>query len=260
MASAYDKLRRILSLERDQNYRDRAVIGGLARFLTYWEKEARQEAEHARCPVTADEVLGILARYAEQPPTARREAIDRLLKLLANSPPEPSADTVPSAPTARAAEPPIVVRSPEVVPVQGSVVRQVQQGGAQRKVEQSTLDSPVTTLRGISTAIANRLAKLGISTIRDLLYHFPRRFDDFSNLKTINHLWLGDETTIVGRIVETKAQQTRSGQAIVRAVVADGTGFIEATWFGNGDRAEREGGGVSRPSGVHFTGVGATTA
>jgi len=237
MASAYDKLRRILSLERDQNYRDRAVIGGLARFLTYWEKEARQEAEHARFPITADEVLSVLARYAEQPPAARREAIDRLLGLLAGPPLKPSTsapepETVPPAPAARAAEPPAMVRSPDAISAQGPVARQAQQGRAPSKVEQGTLDSPVTTLRGISAAIASRLAKLGIRTIRDLLYHFPRRFDDFSNLKTISHLWLGDETTIVGRIVETKAQQTRSGQTIVRAVVADGTGSIEATWFG----------------------------
>ena len=41
MSSAYDKLRRILVLEREQGCRDRAVIGGLGRFLTYWAKEAR---------------------------------------------------------------------------------------------------------------------------------------------------------------------------------------------------------------------------
>lgn len=237
MASAYDKLRRILSLERDQNYRDRAVIGGLARFLTYWEKEARRETEHARYSVTVDDVLGVLAGYAEQPPGTRRQGIDRLLELLqiddAGGPPTGQVEqpTSASSPVREQASTD-VVQSPPSSPTQTLVVRQAQQAKPQAKGELVTLDSPVTGLRGVSTVIADRLEKLGLSTIRDLLYHFPRRFDDFSDLKTISRLRLGDEATIVGRISETKAQQTRSGQTIVRTVVGDGTDVIEASWFG----------------------------
>ncbi len=237
MASAYEKLKRILTLERDQNYRDRAVIGGLARFLTYWEKEARQEAERNRPPVTVDDVLRILDGYAQQTVTTRRQGVERLLALLElNGTEKPSSSQAQQAASltwaAQRQGALDAVQSPSVPPMQSSRVLQRQPAKPQGKEEQMTLDSPVTKLRGVSTVIASRLAKLGIKTIRDLLYHFPRRFDDFSDLKTISHLHLGDEATIVGRILETKVQQTRSGQTLVRTVITDGTGTIEASWFG----------------------------
>lgn len=237
MASAYEKLRRILTLEREQNHRDRAVIGGLARFLTYWEKEARQEAEHNSYPVTVDEVLRILDGYAQQTIATRRQGVERLLTLLQTHIAEQSAtsnqiqQTIPNTSPSTGQEATGIAQFPPTPPLQ-KPAPQMRQIKPQPKGEQATLDAPVTQLRGVSAVVAGRLAKLGIKTIRDLLYHFPRRFDDFSDLKTISHLRLGDEATIVGRVLETKVQQTRSGQTIVRTVITDSTGLIEASWFG----------------------------
>ena len=44
MVSAFEKLTKILTLEQEQGYRNRAVIGGLEKFASYWQNEARQEA------------------------------------------------------------------------------------------------------------------------------------------------------------------------------------------------------------------------
>jgi ATP-dependent DNA helicase RecG len=262
MASAYDKLRRILGLEKEQGYRDRAVIGGLARFLTYWAKEARAEAELALPPLPVAEVVSALGDYASLPAETRRETVDRLLEGLARGISLPiAAATVPLAattapptatavpltatavpltatavPVAASATPPVEVVAPtppaaipapaaEAPPV--PPVRRVRAAA----VEALTVESPVTKLRGISAAIETRLAKLGVRTIRDLLYHFPRRYDDYTQLKTINRLALGDEVTIIGIVREAKTQRLRTGQTVVRVTVGDATGHIEARWF-----------------------------
>ena len=69
------------------------------------------------------------------------------------------------------------------------------------------IDSPVTILKGVSTVNQKRLARLGIETVHDLLYHLPRRYDDFAELKTINRLQLGDEITIVGVVKSVRTQR-----------------------------------------------------
>jgi ATP-dependent DNA helicase RecG len=78
---------------------------------------------------------------------------------------------------------------------------------------------------------ARRLVLLGIETIRDILYYFPRRFDDFSQLKPIRRLELGEEVTVIGRVARTALRSSRRGRAVFRATLADGTGSIECTWF-----------------------------
>src|SRR5205807_5211487 len=52
----------------------------------------------------------------------------------------------------------------------------------------ATLDSPVTVLRGVQTATARLLTRLGIYTVRDALLFFPFRYDDFSALKPVAQL------------------------------------------------------------------------
>jgi len=70
-----------------------------------------------------------------------------------------------------------------------------------------------------------------VHTVEDLLYLLPRRYDDFSALKTISQLEYGEEVTIVGTVWECKNRRTRSGRTITTAIFSDATGTIEATWF-----------------------------
>jgi ATP-dependent DNA helicase RecG len=76
-----------------------------------------------------------------------------------------------------------------------------------------------------------RLRRLGISTVGDLLHHFPHRYDDYSTLKPINQLEYGEEVTVVGTVWETRTRKTRGGREIITSVVADASGTIEAVWF-----------------------------
>jgi ATP-dependent DNA helicase RecG len=74
----------------------------------------------------------------------------------------------------------------------------------------------VSTLPGIKAGFAERLERLGVATVGDLLHHFPHRYDDYSSLKVISHLMYGEETTIIGVVSATSSRETKGGGRIVR--------------------------------------------
>ncbi len=76
------------------------------------------------------------------------------------------------------------------------------------------------------------LLKAGINTVKDLLYYFPSRYNNISEVKKIVDLKAGDETNIYGKIVSTKITKAyRKKIPIAEAIIEDDTGKIKAVWF-----------------------------
>ncbi len=100
-----------------------------------------------------------------------------------------------------------------------------------RKYTSLGLDAPITNIAGIGSFNADKFARLGVKTIRDLLYFFPTRYDDYSALKTIDRLEYGEQVTIIGRVAGVRKQATKTGLHILRVVVEDASGAIECSWF-----------------------------
>ncbi len=94
------------------------------------------------------------------------------------------------------------------------------------------LDEPVSVVKGVGPAVAERLAKLGIATVRDLLWHFPRLHQDRSQLKTISQLGLGQYEAFAGRVREARTSWWRGRGGVLTAIIEDATGQIAALWFG----------------------------
>ncbi|MEJ2608364.1 MAG: hypothetical protein P8Z41_17095, partial [Anaerolineales bacterium] len=96
----------------------------------------------------------------------------------------------------------------------------------------AALNAPLTSIAGIGPKSAKTLNKLNLSTLGDLLWHLPRRYDDYSKLKTINQLFYGDEVTVIGTVEDVNTRTGRSGKLkLVEAVISDGTGSLRVTWF-----------------------------
>jgi len=64
----------------------------------------------------------------------------------------------------------------------------------------NNLDIPIEKLKGVSVKIAKPLKKLGIDTVRDLLWHIPTRYNDFSQVTTISGLRPNTTATIRARV------------------------------------------------------------
>ena len=95
-----------------------------------------------------------------------------------------------------------------------------------------TLDDPVTVMTGVSDKTEARLARLGITTIRDLLLFFPRRYEDFSTITPIAFVRPGVKTTVRGRIYDIGAHQTKyKRMALTEAILGDDSGRLRVVWF-----------------------------
>ena len=98
-------------------------------------------------------------------------------------------------------------------------------------LDEGRLDVPVIRLPSIGPSFAEKLARLGVHTIRDMLYLLPHRYDDFSQLRTIDRLNYGEEVTVIGTVWEIESRPIGEGRRLVNAVVGDGTGQLQMTWF-----------------------------
>lgn len=96
----------------------------------------------------------------------------------------------------------------------------------------SPLFSPVQYLKGIGPRRAELLKKFGITTLEDLLYYFPRRYEDRSIMVPIAQLECGKVATVVADIVSLHARRGfKGGFDLLEVGVADETGRTFAVWF-----------------------------
>ncbi len=96
----------------------------------------------------------------------------------------------------------------------------------------SPLDGPAQFLKGVGPRRAEALGRLGVHTVRDLLFHVPRRYEDASTVSRIADLQIGTDATVIGEITSKGVIRTRSGLRIFQAILADGSGRIECSWPG----------------------------
>jgi ATP-dependent DNA helicase RecG len=99
-------------------------------------------------------------------------------------------------------------------------------------LDQGALRQSVQYLKGVGPARAELLAKLGIGTVADLIFHFPRSYDDLSDVRGIDQLTSGALQTVHGEVVEVNGKDLPDGRRIVSIVIADQHGrCVEGTWF-----------------------------
>ena len=88
---------------------------------------------------------------------------------------------------------------------------------------------PVTTLKGVGAALAEKLTRLGVSSVQDLLFLLPLRYEDRTHIVPIGSLRAGDRAVVEGEIELAEIVFRRKRQLLVR--VADGSGFITLRFF-----------------------------
>lgn len=114
-----------------------------------------------------------------------------------------------------------------------------QAGQAQRKVAtvkpqaggQSIHEMDVKYLKGVGPRLAQLLGMVGIQTVENLLYYFPRRYLDYNNRVKILDLEQGQDVTVIGTIRTVNAYKTKTGLSILSLVIVDDTGMMAANWF-----------------------------
>lgn len=100
------------------------------------------------------------------------------------------------------------------------------------KRSKGLLSRPVQYLGGVGPRRAERFERLGVLTVRDLLYHVPHRYEDATTVAPIVSLKPGDDVSVIGHVVSKGVLPTRKGLRIFHAVLKDDTGLIECAWPG----------------------------
>jgi ATP-dependent DNA helicase RecG len=242
MQSSLEKLRKFFRLEHENGYANTAVIGGLANILNFWEGEARlDQLPEDLVQATAATLRG----YADLASEGRAEALKSLWKQIQSQVPEAAAKK--PAPV-RAARPQADKTRPEHVPAaegqptpqqkpaprpsQPRPGRAESRPGGVTSKRPIALNASLTVLSGVGPRHAAMLGRIGLHTLGDMLYNFPRRYDDYSALKPIRDLFYGQQVTVIGTVTFTEARQTRGGRMhIFEAVINDGTGGLRLTFF-----------------------------
>jgi ATP-dependent DNA helicase RecG len=93
------------------------------------------------------------------------------------------------------------------------------------------LDSEVMYLKSVGPQAGARLHKLGLHTVRDLILHLPRRWEDRTTIRPIASLRPGAVETVQGKLGTMKTKSPRRGMTISEFPLSDGTGTVMLTWF-----------------------------
>jgi ATP-dependent DNA helicase RecG len=234
MKPSLQKLKKFIFLEAQQNYGNRAVIGGLDRMVEPWMAEAQADDLPADL---IQSVIGRLRDYESFSPKSRYETLNGLWNRLQRE----AEETFPPLPLP-------IEKPPKAVEDEGKSSQSPQPrkntyphqaSGPQDKVSQekptsqpAALSAPTTVLPGIGPKHAQTLARLGLHTLGDMLYNFPRRYDDYTQLKPILRLNYGEEVTVIGTVDSINSRPIRGGRhQITEAIITDGTGSLRVSWF-----------------------------
>lgn len=94
------------------------------------------------------------------------------------------------------------------------------------------LTDEIRYVKGVGPAKEKLLKKLGIVSVHDLLLHIPRDYEDRSSVERIADIAVDTKATVLGAIVHVAERRTRRGLNMLTAVIDDGSGVMQLTWFG----------------------------
>ena len=94
------------------------------------------------------------------------------------------------------------------------------------------LFTPVEKIPRIGPVFQRRLKRLKIKTVRDLIFHLPHRYEDFSNIVKISEIKPNEINSVRGKIIEIKNSKTwRRRMILTQAIVSDDSGSVRIIWF-----------------------------
>jgi ATP-dependent DNA helicase RecG len=95
-----------------------------------------------------------------------------------------------------------------------------------------TLKGSVSTINGIGPKMAEKLEQIEIRTIEDLLFSFPRRYDDYTLMAPLNKMQPGKTMTAVGTVRNATVIKGKRGVEVLNVTIDDGSGILVASFFG----------------------------
>ena len=221
------RIRRVFELERDRGCDNKAVMGGLDRMLIQMSEDGFMPPGSALASRFKALPQG---GYRSLDEGGRREWLDVTIRALS----APAGPGRPPAPPARGASGPGPSRAPArrtparpISEDDGEDVQPASAGGGSLRA-----DSPVARLPGVGKSAAERFEKLGVTTAGEAVFLFPRRFNDFTDVRKINELRpASTPQTVVGTVFSVGERRYGKWRRGSEAVITDGSGLLRAIWW-----------------------------
>jgi ATP-dependent DNA helicase RecG len=225
MFKSLEKICQIFEIESQGHFQNRTIIGGFERFLPNFLPQLRSENVPQEL---IKKIENELLHYGSSAPGER----SRIIRELSDSICEQTSKKINEGATLPATN--HSSRNAPVTRSNGDVhqTSQSQNKAGMDKPSMSSLSADIAILPGIGPAKKALFAQMGVKTVEEILYFFPRRYDDYSKLKPINRLEYGETLTVIATVQSTLTTPMRNrDQSRVEVVVSDGTGFLRLVFF-----------------------------
>lgn len=93
------------------------------------------------------------------------------------------------------------------------------------------LSDAVTAVKGVGPRMKEKLERLGVKTVEDLISYYPRRYEDWTKITPMGDLSYEMETAVYGTVVEVREARPRRNLSILTVTLADGTGAVNLVYF-----------------------------
>jgi ATP-dependent DNA helicase RecG len=217
-----EKLAKVLALEQRQGCQDRAVIGGLEALL-----ERLPASGAGNDGAALERARSRLAGYGGLAPAERARrvaaALSELDGELVRAQAAAGADPARANPSQEDPAPADLPPRLDDDPVPADL--------PPRLDDDPVLASPVRRMKGVGPRLAEALGRLGIHSLRDLLFHLPARYNDYRHLAPIQALRPGQEATITGTVWDLRTRKTARGRTVLTVILADSSGTVGCTFF-----------------------------
>lgn len=262
-----ERARKVLQYEQRANHQDKIVQGGLELFASRWAEDFSAARKEAGLDLRVlHRFMEHLESYRQQDPLQRATNIRAALSILdemeqdntsrVDTPgtrpalrEEPRQHTQHPAPSALLDHPAPARPAPlhattkaapdlktltskpgeQQVRAEGSI--HLDQNMSEGHASLALLRADVTAVPNVGPAAAAKLRSLGIRTIRDLLFYFPRQHLNYSKLTKIADIPFQEVTTTIGLIWEVETKRMNSGRSRTVASIGDETGRLNVSWF-----------------------------
>ena len=197
--SKLESLGKILRQEKANGFQDKTVMGGLDKFVQQGAGEL-------------EPVLGKLGPYSILTPPQREAWADAVMRRLTDHvPPVVIANSQPASYT--------------------SAKTPVRRRASNPSTPRLSLDDDLTQIRGVTKSNLSKLKRLGVERVKDLVYLFPHRHNDFANMRKVFELTPGEEQTAVLTVWEASETGQGPRRKSTQAILGDDTGNVRAVWF-----------------------------
>jgi ATP-dependent DNA helicase RecG len=252
LATYVERARKVLQFEQRTNHQDRAIKpGGLEAFTARWYDETCTICKNTGLDLgPIQRFVEHLEGYHQQDPMLRAASLRAALAILNELDGYEHRHNLPTTvQTTQAAskgntkqsrvESPVTDSTSPVEPAKREAANpqptssspHLDAGMSQGHTVLTLLTADVTAIPGVGPTVAKRLQHLGIRTIRDLLFYFPREHRDYSKLVKIAHIPFDEVTTTMGLLWDVKTQHTKNGRTRTIAEISDETGKLSISWF-----------------------------